>query len=78
MIEKEIDFNKLIITNQRQFTILQDAKNLMEEILKANLISLDILSMQIKKIWQTLGKITGNTENEDIIDLIFSKFCLGK
>ncbi len=80
VIEKEIDFNKLVITNQRQFSILQDAKNLVEEILKntTNLLSLDILSMQIKKVWQILGKITGNTENEDIIDLIFSKFCLGK
>jgi len=41
-------------------------------------LSLDILSMLVKKLWQTLGKITGNTENEDIINLIFSKFCLGK
>ena len=34
--------------------------------------------MLLKKVWLELGKITGNTENEDIISLIFSKFCLGK
>ena len=78
VIEKEIDFNKLVITNQRQFGILQEAENVMQEVLKEQMPSLDIVAMQIKKIWQILGKITGNTENEDIIDLIFSKFCLGK
>lgn len=79
VFEKEIDFNKLVISNERQFAILQEAENLLNEILKnKNFPSLDILAMQIKHIWQILGKITGNTENEDIIDLIFSKFCLGK
>ena len=80
VLEKEIDFNKLVITNERQFGILSEAKSLLEELLKnsATLPSLDIFAMQIKKLWQILGKITGNTENEDIIDLIFSKFCLGK
>ena len=34
--------------------------------------------MLIKNLWNNLGKITGKSENEDIIDLIFSKFCLGK
>ena len=80
VIEKEIDFNKLVITNERQFSILQETAELLCEIVKTGkeILSLDILSMQIKKVWQVLGKVTGNTENEDIIDLIFSKFCLGK
>lgn len=78
IIEQEIDFNSLILTNERQVAILQEAQNVLNEILMKENLSLDILSMLIKKLWQTLGKITGNTENEDIIDLIFSKFCLGK
>ncbi len=78
VIEEEIDFNALIVTNERQFEILQDAAKQIEEILKEKVKSLDVLSMLIKKVWNTLGKITGNTENENIIDLIFSKFCLGK
>lgn len=78
VIEQEIDFNALVLTNERQVGILKDAQDILNEILRNETISLDILSMLIKKLWQTLGKITGNAENEDIIDLIFSKFCLGK
>lgn len=78
VIEQEIDFNSLILTNERQVGILTEAQKILNEILTKDDLSLDILSMLIKKLWQTLGKITGKTENEDIIDLIFSKFCLGK
>lgn len=78
MIEKNIDINSVILTNERQCQILKDAKSLLDEILTNHNFTLDILTAQIKQIWQILGKITGKTENEDIINLIFSKFCLGK
>lgn len=78
VIEQEIDTNSLVLTNERHLQILKDSNAIIEEIKNTNFISLDIMSMLVKKLWQTLGKITGNTENEDIIDLIFSKFCLGK
>ncbi len=78
VLEEKIDFNSLVLTNERQIAILQEAKDILDEILNAKENTLDVFAMLIKKLWQTLGKITGNTENEDIIDLIFSKFCLGK
>lgn len=78
VIENEIDFNSLVLTNERQVQVLKDAKAIIKEIQQTENLPLDILSMLVKKVWQTLGKITGNTENEDIINLIFSKFCLGK
>lgn len=78
VLKNDIDFNSLVLTNERQLQILKDAKNIIEEIKTTQFLSIDILSMLVKKLWQTLGKITGNTENEDIINLIFSKFCLGK
>ena len=78
VLNEEIDFNSLVITNERQVQILKDSKKILEEIKNTKNVSLDIMSMLIKKLWLTLGKITGNTENEDIINLIFSKFCLGK
>ncbi len=78
VIDNEIDFNSLVLTNERQLQILKDARAVVEEIKQTQFLSIDILSMLVKKLWQTLGKITGNTENENIINLIFSKFCLGK
>ena len=78
VIEKNIDFNKIMIANQRQYEILIEAKSIVENILNSKDESMDIISMLIKNLWNCLGKITGECENESIIDLIFSKFCLGK
>lgn len=75
---EKVDANALVLTNSRHTNVLQQAAEVLKEIFETNQISLDILSMLVKKVWQVLGKITGNTENEDIINLIFSKFCLGK
>lgn len=78
IIEDKIDFNKQIITNERQINILKECKKTALELLSSSYQSMDIIAMQIKKLWNELGKITGQSENEKIIDLIFSKFCLGK
>lgn len=78
VMDGSVDPNALVLTNERQFGILKEADEILERILTGSNTTLDILSMMIKSLWQTLGKITGNTENEDIINLIFSKFCLGK
>ena len=40
--------------------------------------TLDLISIDLKLAYSALGEITGNTTGEDIIDSIFSKFCLGK
>ena len=38
----------------------------------------DIIAISVKEILEDLGKITGEEVGEDIINEIFSKFCLGK
>ena len=78
IIKEEINFNNIIITNQRQINELKNALLLIEKINNSKHEVLEVVSLLIKNLWNTLGKITGNTENEDIINLIFSKFCLGK
>ncbi len=78
VITEEIDFNKLVVTNERQVSILKEALEIINQILSNKIESMDIISMLIKSLWQSLGKITGQCENERIIDVIFSKFCLGK
>ena len=78
IIKNDIDTNALILTNERQLGILLKCDEWIEKIFKAKELSMDVIAMLIKNLWKELGKITGNTENEDIISLIFSKFCLGK
>ena len=78
-IENKIDLSKIVLTNLRHINILKETKKLVENILdEINLMSLDVVAFEIKRVWLMLGKITGETETEEIIDEIFSKFCLGK
>lgn len=78
VIKEEISFDKTILLNTRQAQILSECKNIINQIEESLNSSMDITAMLIKNLWNTLGKITGECENENIIDLIFSKFCLGK
>ena len=78
-INHKIDFSGLIITNARHIEAINEALEKIEFVLKeCKFQTIDILDMLTKEIWQILGKITGETENEDIISGIFAKFCLGK
>ncbi len=79
MVEGEkIDYSHMLITSTRQTEVLIECDKICQTILNSYNESMDIISMLIKQLWNCLGKISGTCENEDIIDLIFSKFCLGK
>ena len=43
-----------------------------------NDVSLDMLEMDLKNIWNILGEIIGESYSEELIDQLFSQFCLGK
>ena len=76
---KEVDFDKEVLINTRHIEILKECKTVLENVLKnIDIVSLDCVSLDITNFWNKLGEITGNTANEEIIDKIFSKFCLGK
>lgn len=69
-----------IVTNVRHKNIIINSrKNLKKarETILANM-PIDIISTYLKEIIEELGKITGETVTEDVINEIFSKFCLGK
>lgn len=72
--------NLLIIENQRQQNNLNCAKNALETVLKyvQNNVPLDIVTMQIQEALQNLGELTGEVTTDDILDKIFSSFCVGK
>ena len=72
--------NDLLITNVRHKNIITKAiENVKKatEALNMNM-PIDIITIYIKDILEDLGEITGEVVTEDIINEIFSKFCLGK
>ena len=78
---KEIDIdNGNLITNIRHKTQITNAINSINESINNVEMNLpiDIISISIKQALEDLGKITGDNVSEDIINEIFSKFCLGK
>ena len=85
-IEKMFNFNNInfdndvIITNIRQKNLVSkaiDDVNKTQETIN-NGMPLDIVAIFIREILEDLSQITGEVVTDDIIDEIFSKFCLGK
>ena len=72
--------NEVIITNIRHLDLIRRAKeNVINAINTINSnMPIDIISINIKDIIDCLNSITGESTSEDIINDIFSKFCLGK
>ena len=77
---KNTNTNATVITNSRHVEALKEALENLEKALDGidNFIDLSLISIDIKNMWLNLGDITGNSDNEKIIDDIFSKFCVGK
>lgn len=68
------------LNNSRSISILKNclsAINDVEEGLKNNM-PIDMIELDIKNIWQELGKINGTSYEEELLDEMFSRFCLGK
>jgi len=72
------DFN--YISSVRHIQKLEETKFLLQQVLGAIEAGLpiDMVEIDIRNAWQTLGEITGDYHPEDLIDELFSKFCLGK
>lgn len=75
----EISQSDLLITNERHLACLKTASELCATAYKTcEFATLDVCASQVRDVWQALGEITGTTAGEEIIDRIYSKFCLGK
>ena len=72
--------NTTVITNVRHKNLISKALNSCREAKKSMELGmpLDIIAIFLKEILENLGEITGETVTDDIIDEIFSKFCLVK
>ena len=73
------DKNELSLTNARHIDCVEQAvKSINTAIDGLECKTLDFVVADINLAWQKLGEITGKTSNEEIIDRVFEKFCLGK
>ena len=77
----EIDFNdQVYITNVRQKTALQDAYDSLMLVKQSILDEMpeDFFSIDLMNAYESLGKIIGESLEDDLAQEIFSKFCMGK
>jgi len=77
----EISFNdEVYITNIRHKTALQDAYDSLTKVNVSieNNMPEDFYSIDLLDAYESLGSITGETIGEDLVNEIFSKFCMGK
>jgi len=72
------DYN--YITNTRQIAKIKECLNIINDLSNGvNLdIGLDMIEIDLKNIWNILGEIIGESYSEELLDELFSKFCVGK
>ena len=75
---KQKDYN--YITNTRQIAKIKECLNMIKDINQAiiNETPLDMIEIDLRNIWNILGEIIGESYTEELLDELFSKFCVGK
>lgn len=68
------------ISNARCIAIIKEALQRLEDVKKGieNNMPIDMVEIDIKEIWNSLGKIIGESYEDELINQLFSQFCLGK
>ena len=68
------------LSNTRSLSILRRCLDAINEVEKGleNDMPIDMIELDIKNIWEELGKINGTSYEEELLDEMFSRFCLGK
>ena len=72
------DYN--YISNTRQIAKIKECLEIIKEIETSlnNGVPLDMLETDLKRVWNILGEIIGESYSEELLDELFSKFCVGK
>ncbi|MBK9569643.1 MAG: tRNA uridine-5-carboxymethylaminomethyl(34) synthesis GTPase MnmE [Chitinophagaceae bacterium] len=80
VLQGQVQTENTIITNARHYHALKEVSKSLDEIKKGldNKLPGDLLALDIRRCLYYLGEITGEITNEDQLDYIFSKFCIGK
>ena len=75
-----IDNRKDTLNNERQIGLAMQAREHMKDVLVGieNNIELDLVSIDLNLAYESLKEILGKANRDDLLDALFSKFCLGK
>lgn len=70
----------LLVTNVRHMELLEKARAAIGDalVMAENTEALDFIEVDVRRCWELLGEIIGESVTEDIIDQVFARFCLGK
>ncbi len=79
-LEKVKTDDQNYINNIRQITKIKECLEKVNDINNSlnNKMPLDIIEIDLRDIWNTLGEIIGENYDEELLDKLFSKFCVGK
>jgi tRNA modification GTPase len=79
-VQGKLTANQTLVTNIRHLEALQKTEQALIRVLHGidNPVTSDFLAMDIKQSLHYLGEITGAVTTDDLLDNIFSKFCIGK
>ena len=80
VMHDKIESESVIVTNARHYHSLQEVYKSLTDIAAGldKKIPGDLLALDIRRCLHYLGTITGKVSNEDLLDYVFSKFCIGK
>lgn len=78
--DSKLAVSQPVLTNERQIALMRQAKEAMESASRAlsNNIPLDLINEDIQHAYRCLKEILGQYTREDLLDGIFSRFCVGK
>ena len=79
-LEKIKSKDATYLTNARGLSLLKQSEDIIKDIKKGIKTEqpIDMIEIDLKIIWEKLGEITGETYQEELINQLFSQFCLGK
>ncbi len=79
-LEKITTGDLTYLTNARGIALLNQAKESLHDVMTGieNHMPIDMIEIDIKNIWNLLGEMIGESYEEELIDQLFSQFCLGK
>ncbi|WP_262559869.1 MULTISPECIES: tRNA uridine-5-carboxymethylaminomethyl(34) synthesis GTPase MnmE [unclassified Staphylococcus] len=68
------------VSNSRHISLLKQAKQAIQDAIEAaeSGIPMDMVQIDLTRTWELLGEIIGESASEELIDQLFSQFCLGK